>query len=106
MKIEHRQSMASIGKKYNDDDKDLAFLVLKFGGPSLLDILHRAKCFPSTSVAYRMNKECPPIKSSVHMSVMECFKANIHGHFCISSKIFSLSIKCDETYVNRKFRYE
>ena len=35
----------------NADKKDLAFLVLKFSRPSLLDILHQAKCFPSTSVA-------------------------------------------------------
>lgn len=41
------------------DDKDLAFLVLKVGGPSLLDIL------PSVSTAYRIAKSCKSIESSV-----------------------------------------
>ena len=37
----------------SQDDKDLAFVVLKFGGPSLLSILHRAGMLPSESTAYR-----------------------------------------------------
>ena len=41
----------------SNDDKDLAFLVLKFGGPSLLDILYQANVFPSTSTAYHMAKK-------------------------------------------------
>ena len=41
----------------DQDDKDLAFLVLKFGGPSLFDILYRANVLPSTSLAYRMSKK-------------------------------------------------
>ena len=43
--------------RFDQDDKDLAFLVLKFGGPSLLDILYRANVLPSTSLAYRMSKK-------------------------------------------------
>ena len=87
------------------DDKDMAFLVLKFGGPSLLDILHRAKLLPSTSVAYRINKECTPIKSSVHMTIKECFEANFHEDW-MGNDAKSLSIKMDETYLNAKIRYE
>ena len=90
----------------NADDKDLVFLVLKFGGPSLLNILHQAKCFPSTSVAYQMNKECPPIKISVHMSVIEWCTAYIHKDLSLSPKNFSLSIKCYETCVNGKIKYD
>ena len=37
----------------SQDDKDLAFLILQFGGPGLLDIVHRAIGFPSTSTAYK-----------------------------------------------------
>ena len=32
----------------NADNKDVALLVVKFGGLSLLDILNGAKCFPRT----------------------------------------------------------
>ena len=31
----------------SEEDKDLTFLVLKFGGPALLDILYRANHLPS-----------------------------------------------------------
>ena len=38
-------------KKYNpqqsEDDKDFSVIIFKFGGPALLEILHRAKQFPS-----------------------------------------------------------
>ena len=74
--------------KCNADDKDLVFLILKFGGPSILDILHHAKCYLITSVAYRMNKECPPIKSSVYVSVNKCFKANFLKDFSLQNKKF------------------
>ena len=36
----------------SQDDKDLAYLILQFGGPALLDICHRANAFPSSSTAY------------------------------------------------------
>ena len=39
---------------YSKDDKDLALLVLKFGGPSLLEILHSAKGFLGISTSYRL----------------------------------------------------
>ena len=38
----------------SEDDKDLAFLILQYGGPGLLDIVHWALNFPSTSTAYHM----------------------------------------------------
>ena len=41
---------------YSKYDKDLALLVLKFGWPSLLKILHRAKGFPGISTSYRLVK--------------------------------------------------
>ena len=40
----------------SEDDKDLAFIILQFGGPGLLDIVHRVLNFPSTSNAYRILK--------------------------------------------------
>ena len=57
-------------------DKDLAFLVLKFGGPSLLNILYRAHVLPHESTSYRMAKMCPPIVSSVQDTVAKCFESN------------------------------
>ena len=51
----------AVDKKYNPhhtiEDKELSILILKFGGPSLLQILHRAKRFPSPSTAYRFLDE-------------------------------------------------
>ena len=38
------------------NDKELDFLILQFGGPGLLDIVHRAINLPSVSTAYRMIK--------------------------------------------------
>ena len=37
----------------SQDDKELAMVILKFGGPALMEILHRAKGFPLVSTAYR-----------------------------------------------------
>ena len=37
----------------SNDDKELAFVVLKLGGPSLLNILCKANKLPSDSTAYR-----------------------------------------------------
>ena len=97
------------------DDKDLAFLVLKFGGPTLLDILHRAKLLPSTSTAYRMNKTCQPIQSSVHMSIKECFDTNFRDDWIGDTEThpdrpdadaMTLTIKMDETYIDPKIRYD
>ena len=79
----------------SQDDRELAFLVLKLGGPSLLDILHRAGVLPSDSTAYRMSKKCPPLVSSVQNSVTDCFKANISLTEIGKS---SQSLKLDETY--------
>ena len=61
----------------SQDDKDLAFLVLKFGGPSLLNILYKAGILPSTSTAYRMAKHCPPIVSSVKDCAGEWYENNV-----------------------------
>ena len=84
------------------DDKDLAFLVLKFGGTSLLDILFQANVLPSTSFAYWMSKNCKPISSSVSMSVKDCFESN--ATLAANVKC-SYSIKSDETYINPRLRY-
>ena len=86
----------------SQDDKDLAFLVLKFGGPSLLSILHCAGILPSVSLAYKMSKQCKPLISSVKKSVSECFDANIS----ISDLGKGLvSLKMDETYITPVISY-
>lgn len=50
------QVVAAINNVYtpnpSQDDKDLGFVVLKFGGPSLLSILHQAGVLPHESTAY------------------------------------------------------
>ena len=39
----------------SEEDKDLAFIVLKLGGPALLDILGKANKLPSSSVAPQLH---------------------------------------------------
>ena len=79
----------------NQQDRDLAFLVLKLGGPSLLSTLHSAGILPSVSLAYKMSKNCEPISTSLKLSA--CFRKNVSlsdvGK-CLTS------LKMDETFVN------
>ena len=93
--------MEAIAKLYtpnpSQDDKDLAFIVLKFGGPTLLSILHRAGLLPHESTAYRMAKKCPPIISSVKRTPGECFENNVKISEIGKTMV---SIKMDETYTN------
>lgn len=86
----------------SQDDKDMAFLVLKFGGPSLLHILYKAGILPHESTAYRMARKCPPIVSSVKSSAGECFENNVK--FSEVGKCL-VSIKMDETFVNPTLAY-
>ena len=86
----------------SQEDKDLAFLVLKFGGPSLLEILFKAGALPSVSLAYKMSKNCPPIMSSVKVSVGECFSNNISVSDLGKCLV---SLKMDETFVTPSMGY-
>ena len=61
----------------SQDDKDLAFLVLKFGGPSLLSILYQANVLPSVSLAYKISKKAIHLSSSVALSFQDCCKKNL-----------------------------
>ena len=51
--------------------KDLAFLILQFSGPALLDICHRTINLPSSLTAYRMMKGKRTIKSTIQTSPIE-----------------------------------
>ena len=65
MCMKHQRSIGYIVQKLSDaveskyqpnysvDDKELAVVILKFGGPALLEVLHRARGFASTSTAYK-----------------------------------------------------
>ena len=89
------------------DDRELAFLVLKFGGPSLLDILYRANLLPSTSLAYKMSKACKHIQSSVSMSFQECLEMNVDLKFNDDDVMkYTMSIRSDETFINPRLRYD
>ena len=72
----------AVGGVYNvrssDDDVDLAFLMLQYGGPGLLDIVHRALNFPSTSTAYRLlQKSKELLNSSVNTDIHD-YIHNLH----------------------------
>ena len=83
-------------------DKDLAFLVLKLGGPSLLDILYRAIVLPSVSTAYKMPKQNKPIMSAIDISPKVSFDNNI---VIPEDNTKALSLKMDETYVKPNLSY-
>ena len=83
----------------SQDDKDLAFLILQFGGPGLLDTVHRAIGFPSTSTAYKMIKETTQMSSAIDVKtedIINNIKINdglpTYGHM----------LKMDETYCDDK----
>ena len=86
----------------SQDDKDLAFLILQFGGPGLLDIVHRAIGFPSTSTAYKMIKGTTQMTSAIDVKtedIINNIKINddlpTYGHM----------LKMDETYCDAKVRW-
>ena len=56
----------------SEEDRDLAFVVLKLGGPALLSILCKANKLPSTSLAYRMAKNLHSLHSPVTATAAEC----------------------------------
>ena len=93
---------------YTTDDKDLSILVLKLGGPALLEILHRAKAFPGTSTAYgflRSKKQkitCPPDASVMTaFSNIELPDSTVQG----LKSIPFISIKMDSTYGDQRVRW-
>ena len=88
----------------SSEDKELAFLVLKFGGPSLLDILYKANVLPSTSTAYKLAKKSKKLNSSVALSQAVCFQSNITID-ATDGEEWTFSIKQDETCVTPKLRF-
>ena len=87
----------------SEEDKDLAFVVLKIGGPSLLSILCRANKLPSCSTAYRIGKQMSELECPVTMSVAACVEKNLEVPYFLTS--YSSSLKMDETFLSPKLRY-
>ena len=86
----------------SEDDKDLAYLILKLGGPSLLTICYKANKLPSVSTAHRVAKTMKGLKCSINMSVEDCFKANVD----LSHATHAASLKADETALTPRLRYD
>ena len=84
---------------YSKDDKELSFIILQFGGPALLEIVHRTIKLPSCSTAYNMIKGKRNINTSVNATVLELAE-NIH----VSEKApkYGHMIKIDEHYVDKR----
>ena len=57
--------------RYRTDDKELAFLILHYGGPGLLEIVHKAIQLPSVSTAYRLLSNSKPMKSSIDITTTD-----------------------------------
>lgn len=87
----------------DQDDKDLALLIQQFGGPALLDMVHRAIGLPSNSTAYRLLRKTPNIKSSLQVSAREIVD-NFNFDYDKHPK-FSIMLKMDETYVDSRVRW-
>ena len=86
----------------SQDDKDLAFLIVQFGGPGLLDIVHRAIGFPSTSTAYRMIKGTTQMSTSINAKTEDITK-NININLYLPA--YGNMLKIDETCVDAKARW-
>ena len=87
----------------SEKDKDLAFVVLKLGGPSLLNILYKANKLPSDSTAYRIGKGLKEINCSVTMTAGSCMDENFDAEYFHDS--YTTSVKMDETYLIPRIRY-
>ena len=88
----------------SEEDKDLSFIVLKLGGPTLLDVLCKANKLPSTSLAYRMGTDMRHLHSPVTMSVEECVRTNLDIETFSTS--YSSSQKMDETFLTPRIRFD
>ena len=88
----------------SQEDKDLAFLILQFGGPSLLDICHKANTLPSVSTAYRMSKQLLDIDCNIGKTPAQCLQRTTL--ITKDNSTFSFSMKADETFVTPRLRYD
>ena len=88
----------------SEHDKDLAYLILKMGGPALLGICHRANKLPSASTAYKVAKSMKRLKTDVTMTIAECFDANIDINSV--GNAHAVSLKADETAITSRLRYD
>ena len=79
----------AIGKIYrarpSQEDKDLSFIVLKLGSPTLLSILCKANKLSSTSIAYRIGHELKPLHSPVTNSATKCMQSNLDVDFFVKN---------------------
>ena len=88
----------------SQNDKDLAYLILQFGGPSLLDICHRANALPSVSTAYKMAKKLKDTNLSMSNTIVESFKINTDLN--PEKSTYAYSVKVDETFISPNLRYD
>ena len=87
----------------SEDDKDLAFIILHFGGPGLLNIVHRALNFPSTSTPYRILKNSGSCTNSSVNTPMNKFVDNISTS--LDNPFHGYMLEIDETYTEVKARW-
>ena len=88
--------------QYKEDDKDLAFLILQFGGPALLDIVHRACHLPSSSTAYKMIQGTRTINTPVNARISD-LSQNIA--FDANGPKYGTMLKIDEHFVDKGPRW-
>ena len=80
----------------SSEDKDIAMLCYQFGGPGLLDILHRLLHLPSTSTS-KMACQGRIIDSSINTPIN---KLAGNFEFDESCPKYGYMLKIDETYTD------
>ena len=87
----------------SEDDKDLAFLILQYGGPGLLHIVNRAIKFPCTSRAYKLLKT----KGLVVQSAIDTPFERFIGNVCVKKENpkHGCMLKIEETYHESKVQW-
>ena len=90
---------------HSQEDKDTAQLVMHYGGPALLTILHRALHLPSTSTIYRMRSKYRDIRTDLNVDFSLVVKENFTMDEIEELPMRGYMLKMDETFINANMRW-
>lgn len=91
-------------KKWTQDEIDLAELVLRIGGPSLLYTFSQQNRLPSASYIYKITKSNVEILFSYDQTITSIIRKNI-SHFFNAVNLGFFSIKMDEIALVQRLRW-
>lgn len=90
-------------KKWDQNDIDLATMVLRIGGPALLHIFSVKNMLPSDSFIYKSLKNKIKISFSYETPIRDCINNNIHNFTQNCTSFYS--IKLDEIALSPRIRW-